>query len=525
MLPLVPAPTRLRLQDGPGFRLVAPVRLVVPEAAGLDATAIAGLADFIGQASGGPSMLVHGQVAGAPAVVLELVDGGAEDGASGPAPGAGEAGAPQPLTREAAAGEAYTLTVDADRVLIRAARPAGLFRGATTLIQLLQTATADGEGEAPVLPALHIEDAPRYAWRGVMIDVARHFFDVDVLKEVLDLAALYKLNAVHLHLSDDQGWRLELASRPRLTELSGSSQVGGGPGGFLTRADWEDLLEHAAARRITLVPEFDVPGHVNAALHAYGELTPSGEPAPVYTGVHVGSTKITLNEPATLPFVRDVFTELSEVTPGPYVHGGGDEAHTITEKDYKDFVETLGQIVTGAGKTLVVWQEAAAADLPDGAVVQLWASTLDPSGVREAAERGHDVIMSPSNHVYLDMKYTPDFPLGLDWSGCVDVRRSWEWDPATHVVGVEPARVRGVEAALWTETVETREDLFTMLLPRLVAVAEVAWTDREVREADGFDGFSRRLAGQVPVWRVRDWAFHPSQDVDWDEEGAALPLA
>jgi hexosaminidase len=522
MLPLVPAPTHLRLQDGPGFRLVAPVRLVVPEAAELDATAIADLANFIGEASGGPSVLVHGSAPGSPAVELELVDGGT----AGVPPGPAGAEKPRPLTREAAAEEAYTLTVDADRVLVRAARPAGLFRGATTLLQLLQNSRASaGEGEPPVLPALHIEDAPRYAWRGVMIDVVRHFFDVDVLKEVLDLAAFYKLNAVHLHLTDDQGWRLELASRPRLTELSGGSQVGGGPAGFLTRADWEDLLEHAAARRITLVPEIDVPGHVNAALHAYGELTPSGEPTPVFTGAHVGFSKITLNEPATLPFVRDVFTELAELTPGPYVHGGGDEVDTITPADYTDFVETLGEIVTGAGKTLVVWQEAAAAHLPDGAVVQLWASTLDPSGVREAAERGHDVIMSPSNHVYLDMKYTPDFPLGLDWSGCVDVRRSWEWDPDTHVDGVDPARVRGVEAALWTETVVTRDDLFTMLLPRLVAVAEVAWADQDVREAGGFDGFSRRLAGQVPVWRGRDWAFHPSRDVDWDAEGADLPLA
>lgn len=513
MLPLVPAPAHLQLHEGPGFRLVAPVRLVVPDAARLDATAVAGLADFLGEASGGPSVLVHGEADGAPAVVLELTE---EAGGR-----AGGAHPPQPLTREAAAEEAYTLTIDADRVLVRAARPAGLFRGATTLIQLLQTALVRGEGEAPVLPALHIEDAPRYAWRGVMIDVVRHFFDVDVLKEVIDLAALYKLNALHLHLTDDQGWRLELASRPRLTELSGTSQVGGGPAGFLTRADWEDLLEHAAARRLTLVPEIDVPGHVNAALHAYGELTPSGEPTPLFTGAHVGFSKITLNEPATLPFVRDVFTELAELTPGPYLHGGGDEVDTITPEDYTDFVEALGEVVSGAGKTLVVWQEAAAADLPEGAVVQLWASTLDPSGVREAAERGHDVIMSPSNHVYLDMKYTPDFPLGLDWSGCVDVRRSWEWDPDVHVDGVEAARVRGVEAPLWTETVATRADLFTMLLPRLVAVAEVAWTDQDVRERGGFDGFSRRLAGQVPVWRGRDWAFHPSQDVEWDQAGAA----
>ncbi|GAA3509071.1 family 20 glycosylhydrolase [Georgenia daeguensis] len=514
MLPLVPAPAHLRLLDAPGFRLVAPVRMVVPDAARLDASALAGLADLLGEASGGPSLLVHGPAGEGPAVVLELADGGAS----------GAGGRPRPLTWEAAAEEAYTLSVDADQVLLRAARPVGLYRGATTLVQLLRDAAERaGQGEPPVLPALHIQDAPRYAWRGVMIDVVRHFFDVDVLKEVIDLAAIYKLNAVHLHLTDDQGWRLELASRPLLTELSGTSQVGGGQAGFLTRADWEDLLEHAAARRVTLVPEIDVPGHVNAALHAYGELTPSGEPAPVVTGAHVGFSKITLNEPATLPFVRDVFTELAELTPGPYVHGGGDEVDTITEQDYADFVGALGEVVAGTGKTLVVWQEAAAADLPEGTVVQLWASTLDPSGVREAAGRGHDVIMSPSNHVYLDMKYVPDFPLGLDWSGHVDVRRSWEWDPDVHVDGIDPARVRGVEAPLWTETVVTREDLFTMLLPRLVAAAEVAWTRQDVRDDGGFEDFARRLAAQVPVWREQGWAFYASDEVEWaDVEADAV---
>jgi hexosaminidase len=511
MLPLVPAPAHLRVLDAPGFRLVAPVRLVVPDAARLDATAIATLADLLGEVAGGPSLLVHGSAGETPAVVLELDDGGPS----------GENAAPLPLTREAAAEEAYTLTIDADRVLLRAARPVGLYRAATTLLQLLGNAARASGGGVPVLPALHIEDAPRYAWRGVMIDVVRHFFDVDVLKEVIDLAATYKLNAVHLHLTDDQAWRLELASRPLLTEVSGTSQVGGGPAGFLTRADWEDLLEHAAARRLTLVPEIDVPGHVGAALHAYGELSPSGEPSPAYTGAHVGFTKITLNEPATAPFVRDVFTEVASMTPGPYVHGGGDEVDTISEQDYKDFVGALGEVVAGTGKTLVVWQEAAAGKLPPDAIVQLWASTLDPGGVRDAAGRGHDVIMSPSNHVYLDMKYTPDFPLGLDWSGHVDVRRSYEWDPDTHVDGVDPARVRGVEAALWTETVTSRDELFTMLLPRLVAAAEVAWTAQDVRENGGFSSFARRLSAQAPVWREHDWAFYASEEVEWAAEDAA----
>ncbi|GAA4433502.1 beta-N-acetylhexosaminidase [Georgenia halophila] len=500
MLPLVPAPAHLEEHDGPGFPLAGPLRLVTPDAGTTDADPVAApLADLADSLAAAGAAL--GASAGAPEIIVELDPDDPQWVLARDVP-------PASLTHDAAALEAYRLTVGADRVHLLAPAPVGLARGLTTLVHLVR-------GSADAIPAVAISDAPRYAWRGLSIDIARHFFPLSVLKEVVDLAAGYKLNALHVHLTDDQGWRLELTRRPLLTERSGGTEVGGGEGGYLSQADWAELVAHAASRAVTVVPEIDLPGHTHAALHAYGQLTPTGEAPPPYTGTDVGFSQITLNEPATKPFLDDVLGELADLTPGPYLHGGGDEAHVMTRQDYLDVVAELGRVVAGTGKVLVVWQEGGAADLPPGSLVQLWASGTDLTPVLDAAERGHDVIMSPGNHIYLDMKYTPEFPLGLDWAGHVDLERSWSWDPDTYADGLDPARIRGIEAAVWTETLATRDDLFTMLLPRLAAVAEVAWSPQSVRDASGFAGLVPRLAVQAPTWRAHDWAFHPVPEVPW----------
>jgi len=500
MLPLVPAPAHLEHGDGPGFPLTGPVRILPPEAAVADgdpvATALAELTDALAAAGASPST-----AADAPEIVVEVDPEDPLQLLTRDVP-------PVALTSDAAALEHYRLTVEAQRIHLLAPAPVGLARGLTTLLQLVRGATES-------LPPLRIDDRPRYAWRGLSVDIARHFFPLPVLKEIVDLCALYKLNALHLHLTDDQGWRLELTSRPLLTERSGLTEVGGGESGYLTQADWTDLLAHATARAVTVVPEVDVPGHTHAALHAYGELTPTGQAPEPYTGTDVGFSQITVHEPATRPFLSDVFGEVARLTPGPYLHGGGDEAHVMTREDYLDVVAELGRVVERTGKMLVVWQEAGVADLPAGALVQLWASGHDMSPVLDAARRGHDVILSPGDRIYLDMKYTPEFPLGLDWAGHVDLEQSWAWDPDHYSDDLDPARIRGVEAALWTETLTTREELFTMLLPRLGAVADVAWSPQSVRSDGGYAGFTGRMAAQAPLWRSREWAFHPSDGVAW----------
>lgn len=429
----------------------------------------------------------------------------------------GEAAGPQGATSP----ERYTLEVSPKGVVLTAATPQGLFLGAITLLQLAGVALP-GAGRpaehAPAVPATRVDDAPRYGWRGLSLDIARHFYGPPVLRRVVDVLASYKLTVLHLHLTDDQGWRLEMPSRPLLTEISGVGECGGGPGGYLTQTEFTDLVDYAARRGVRVVPEIDMPGHINAATHAYGELTPDGVPTDAYHGPEVGFSKITLDNPATEPFLRDVFADLARVTPGERVHIGGDEVFTMGAEEYVRFVEVAHEVVTAQGKKVVGWQEIAQADLPAGTLVQYWDThKADLSHIVRAAERGAGVIMSPANRVYLDMRYTPDWVPGNDWGGSmkpVDVRDSYDWDPAGTIHDLPAEAVAGVEAAVWTEFIWTEHDLFTMLLPRLVAASEVAWTPQHLRAWESFRG---RLAGHRAGWTASGLASYASPQVDWDE--------
>jgi hexosaminidase len=395
--------------------------------------------------------------------------------------GAGGAGGP----------ESYALEVTAERVTLTAPDAAGLFRGRQTLEQLREP----GGAISPV----RIEDAPRYRHRGVMLDVARHFFGVADVKRFIDLAAMYKLNVLHLHLTDDQGWRLASAKWPRLTSVGATSQVGGGAGGFYTQDDYVELVRYAAERFVTVVPEFDVPGHANAALLAYPELGDGTAPPP-YTAFNTPGRALNVSDPAVLHFLDDVVGELAELTPGPYIHLGADEVEGMAHDDFAAFMTAAIEIVARHGKRMIGWEELAAVPLTDGAIVQHWSDTK----LLEAAVRqGATLIMSPAPHVYLDLKYGPDTPIGLSWAGPVEVRDSYEW---------EPGDVLGVEAALWTETVEDFDDISYMTLPRLPAVAEVAWSERR-----DWDGFRTRLAAHGPRWEAQGLRYHRSPQVPWPD--------
>lgn len=404
-------------------------------------------------------------------------------------------------------GEAYLLRAGDGRVELTGGR-LGLLRGLATLVQLRDLDLPEAAPGA--VPGVEIEDRPRLAHRGLMVDISRHFFGPATLTKVIDLMAAYKLNVLHLHLSDDQGWRIEVPGRPELTEISGATQVGEGPGGYLSTEEFRDLVAYADARGIVVVPEIDMPGHVNAAQHAIGALTETGEPTEAYRGIKVGFSKLSLDNPATAPFIDDVLGHLATLVNGPYLHAGGDEVHTMPREEYVAFVQHLTDAVARTGKTPMMWGEAAAAPLPEGAVVQLWDSGVDPAPVAEAARAGAQVVLSPGNRVYLDMKYYEDFPLGLHWAGCVEVRDSYDWDPQAYLDGVPAEAVRGVEAALWTETILTEDDLFTMLLPRLAAVAEVGWTAQEQRD---WEVFVPRLRAHAPLWDAKGLAYHRSEQV------------
>lgn len=409
--------------------------------------------------------------------------------------------------------ERYTLRITSESVRILAPEIAGLWYGVLSLVQLVHREPADGVASVPCGVVI---DEPRYPWRGLSLDVARHFVGPADLRRAVDLLARYKMNRLHLHLTDDQGWRLESPSRPELTALSSGSDCSGGPGGYLTADEFRDLQAYAADRFVTLVPEIDVPGHVNAATHAYGELRRDGMATEAYTGTEVGFSTLEIDLPTTEPFLRDVFGDLAALTDGPYLHYGGDEPLATDRADYLRFIELCERIVRGSGKTPVAWNEAAAGAVGAGTLLQYWDTRrADLVALRRAADAGARIIMSPGAHTYLDMKYTADFPLGQDWAGLIELRDSYEWEPATLVEGLEPASIEGVEAAIWTEFIPTYTDVETMLLPRLTAVAEVAWTDPARKD---FGNYCGRVAVEAARWwRPEAISYYPTPQVEWVE--------
>ncbi|MFI7207987.1 beta-N-acetylhexosaminidase [Micromonospora aurantiaca (nom. illeg.)] len=418
--------------------------------------------------------------------------------------------------------EGYRLDVTTGGVRITAATPAGLFHGAQTLRQLLPAPIESPTAVAArwAVPGGTIVDRPRFPYRGAMLDVARHFFAVEDVLRVVDHLARYKLNHLHLHLTDDQGWRIAVDSWPRLAEVGGATAVGGGPGGWYTRDDYRRIVAYAARRHVTVVPEIDLPGHTNAALVAYPELAPGKIAPPPYTGTEVGFSFVDPADERTYAFVADVVGEVAASTPGPWLHLGGDEAFKVPADSYRSFVERAQRLVAATGKTVVGWHQLAPAAHVDGRVLQWWGTNGDDPETADAVRRGARLILSPGNHAYLDMKYAPDTPIGHDWAGLIDVRRAYEWDPGSHVRGVPAEAVLGVEAPLWTESITTPAEVEFMLFPRLPAVAELGWSPRETHD---WSRFRSRLAAHGPRWTTAGIAFHPSPEIPWPTTPAQIP--
>jgi hexosaminidase len=406
--------------------------------------------------------------------------------------------------------EGYELTVTPDYVKIAAPCPAGVFWGVQTLRQLFPPAVERPERQPGpwLIPAGLVRDRPRFAWRGFMLDVARHFFGVDEVKRLIDLLAAYKLNRLHLHLTDDQGWRLEIRSWPRLAEVGGSTAVGGGPGGFYTQPQFAAIVAYAQERHVTVVPEIDMPGHTGAALASYAELNGDGLAPPLYTGTDVGHTSLCAGKEITYRFVDDVMREVAALTPGPYLHIGGDEAFHTDPDDYRTFVERVQTIVHSHGKLLVGTEEIAQARLLPTSAVLHWMSGL----ASQAVPQGVKVIMGPATRAYLDMKYDASTPLGLEWAGHVEVPDAYNWDPATQLPGVGESDVLGVEALLWSETVCSRVDVETMTLPRLLGIAEIGWSPREGRN---WEEYRLRLAAHGPRLDAMGRRYYRSPAVPW----------
>jgi hexosaminidase len=407
--------------------------------------------------------------------------------------------------------EGYELTVTSDSVRLVASQPAGLFHGIQTIRQLLPAEVESDLGVERsqwLIPAVRIVDQPRFAWRGAMLDVARHFFTVDEVEQFIDILALYKMNILHLHLADDQGWRIALTSRPKLTTMGSLTQVGGGPGGFYTQQDYQDIIRYAAARYITVVPEIDMPSHINAALIAYPELACSDRPPGAYSGTDVGWSSLCVDKEPTYAFLDDVVREISAMTPGPYFHIGGDEVKLLTNDQYVHFVERIQGIVNKYGKSMIGWEEIAKARLTPNTIAQQWKS--DSAGA--AVMSGTKVILSPSSRVYLDMQYTPATELGYHWAAYIEVRDAYDWDPALFMKGVPERNILGVESALWTESIRNITAAEYLLMPRLPAVAEVGWTPQAVRS---WESLRTRLVAQQRRWNYLGINYYRSPQLPW----------
>jgi hexosaminidase len=407
--------------------------------------------------------------------------------------------------------EGYVLTVSRRGVVIQAGTGAGLFHGAETLRQLLPPRIEGEHGAGPwVVAGGRIVDHPRYPWRGAMLDVARHFFSVADVERYIDEIALYKINILHLHLSDDQGWRIQISAWPELTAVGGSTEVGGGPGGYYTQDQYRQIVAYAASRYVTIVPEIDTPGHVNAALASYAELNCDGQAPPLYTGINVGFSSLCVSKPVTYRFLDDVIGELASLTPGPYIGIGGDEAQSTSAQDYTAFIGRVSRMVIAHGKAPVGWAEIGAASLPPGTVAEYWDTATSTSTAQQAAQQGARVVLAPANRTYLDQKYDPSTRLGLTWAGPTSVEVSYDFDPEAY--GVPADRVAGVEAPLWSETLTTMADIEYMAFPRLPGIAEIGWSAQSSHQ---WAAYRRRLAAQGPRWEAMGLDFYRSPEVPW----------
>src|SRR5882757_1245381 len=341
--------------------------------------------------------------------------------------------------------EGYQLHADRSGLSVTAATPEGLFRGVSTLRQLLPAkADAATRQAGPwTVAGTAIADSPRFGYRGAMLDVSRHFFSVAEVKRYIDLISLYKLNKLHLHLADDQGWRIQVDSWPRLTTYGGSLEVDGTPGGSYTKAQYKEIVQYASDHYLTVIPEIDTPGHTNAALASYAQLNCDGVAPPLYTGTDVGFSSLCVAKDLTYKFLDDVFREVSQQTPGDIVHLGGDEAHSTPHTDYQTFVPKAASSITKQHKRVMGWQEIGDTDLPPGSIAQYWGTDDEGSQelARKAAAKGATVVMSPANRAYLDMKYDESTPYGQDWAGLVDVKTAYDWNPATLVPGLPATAV------------------------------------------------------------------------------------
>lgn len=405
--------------------------------------------------------------------------------------------------------EGYTLAVCASDVTITASGPAGFFYGVQTLLQVI-----DGRTDAPV-PCLRIQDAPRFAWRGLMLDVCRHIMPVDGILRLLDCMAWHKLNVLHLHLTEDQGWRIEIERYPRLQEISAWRRGADGVldpsgtnddrprpgryGGFYTRDDIRRIVQYAAERQITVVPEIEMPGHAMAALAAYPELSCTGGPFEVPSRAGIFKDVYCAGNDETFRFLENVLDEVLPLFPGRFVHIGGDECPKdrwqacekcqarIRAEGLADehelqsyFIRRMQKFLSSRGKQLIGWDEILEGGLAPGAAVMSWRG--EEGGIA-AARAGHDAVMTPNSHLYLDYRQAETGEPMAMGNRVITLDACYAYEPIPAALTPEQARhILGIQANIWTEFMPDISHVEYMTWPRAAAVAERAWSSADQRD-------------------------------------------
>ena len=462
--------------------------------------------------------------------------------------------------------EGYRLDVRRDTVRLRAGTSAGLFYGVQTLRQLLPPwIESPTERPAPwTIAPVQITDYPRYEYRGVMLDIARHFEPPEAVKRLIDDASAFKINRLHLHVSDDQGFRIAIDGRPELTDIGSQFSVNNDPGGFWTQAEFADVVAYANAHHMTVIPEVDTPGHTNAIIMSYNtgpeptypvlpDINCSANDPPVWNLTFaVGYSALCPDSDNTWSILTDVSQQLGALSGGSVYHLGGDEVPSslLSDEQYNAFVDRESQILKAQGRTVMGWADISSAgfDAPGAppAIAQFW-SNGNPTGsggntARVAVSKGMKVVMSPANHAYLDMKQFPDSPLGLSWAGVLDVSHFYHWsgttsDPATYIPertsggvtlpAVTDAHILGVEAPMWSETLKTIDDIEFQAFPRLPATAEIGWSpvyNPATAPDRTLASFQDRVAARGTAWQVRKQNFYASPQVPWRVDLSAPDL-
>ena len=424
--------------------------------------------------------------------------------------------------------ESYQLKVTDQGVTITAPTEAGVFYGIQTLRKSLPIAL----GADVALPAVEIKDAPRFGYRGAHFDVSRHFFTIDEVKTYIDMLALHNMNRLHWHITDDQGWRLEIKKYPKLTEIGSqrsgtvigrnSGEYDNTPyGGFYTQEQAKEIVDYAAERYITVVPEIDLPGHMLAALAAYPELGCTGGPYEVCPRWGVFEDVLCIGNEKSMQFLEDVMAEIIDIFPSKYIHIGGDEAprtrwkkcpkcqarirteklkadknHTAEDRLQSYCMTRIEKLLNSKGRQIIGWDEILEGDVAPNATVMSWRGS---AGGIKAAQLGHDVIMTPNDYCYFDYYQSEDtrhepFAIG----GFVPLEKVYSLNPTASLTEEQAKHILGTQANLWTEYIPTSEQVEYMVLPRMAALAEVQWTQLEKKD---YTNFTTRLAGLIGLYR------------------------